>query len=195
MVPAASLSFIIIDLAFFRNQSQVRQPRLGIHQEGNFSIPRGTPRSWPFYSIGAGILFLTCHWQRPGTYALFQQGFPFLALLLQAEQMLFMIRIFCQDQVKAFALLQVGTLITMFAPPIDGADTDGAAIQPTAAPAPRAFGMGEKPLQANAEFRQGKTLVSPKTMSPPVNPKLVHEAFHPGNSFQEFGVVQLTFVT
>ena len=97
--------------------------------------------------------------------------------------MLFMIRIFLQEQVKALALRQVGTLITMLVPPIDGADTDGAAIQPPPASAPRAFAMGEKPLQAPAEFRQGKTLVSPKTMRPPVNPELVHEAFHLGNRF------------
>ena len=106
-----------------------------------------------------------------------------MVLLLQAEQMLFMIRIFFQDQVEALALRQVGTLRTMLAPPIDGADTDGTAIQPPPASAPRAFGMGEKPLQTLAEFWQGKTLVPPKTMRPPVNPKLVHEAFHLGNCF------------
>jgi hypothetical protein len=110
--------------------------------------------------------------------------------LLQAEQISFVIRIFLQNPVKAFALLQVGTLMTMLAPPIDGADPDGALIQPAAAAAPRAFGMGEKPLQTPAKFRQGKTLVSPKTMSPPVHPKLVHEAFHHGNGSQKFGVVQ-----
>jgi hypothetical protein len=87
--------------------------------------------------------------------------------------MLFMIRIFFQDQFKAVTLRQVGTLRTMFAPPIDGADTDGAAIQPPPASAPRAFRMGEEPLQPPAEFRQGKTLVAPKTMRPPVNPELV----------------------
>jgi hypothetical protein len=106
-----------------------------------------------------------------------------------------MIGIILQDQLEAVARLQVGTLITMFAPPIDGADTDGASIQPAAASAPRAFGMGEKPLQALAEFRQGKTLVSPKTMSPSINPKLVHEVLHLGNRFEKFGVVQLTLVT
>jgi hypothetical protein len=93
-----------------------------------------------------------------------------------------MIRIFFQDQFKAVTLRQVGALRTMFAAPIDGADTDGAVIQPPPASAPGAFGMGEKPLQAPAEFRQGKTLVAPKTMRPPVNPKLVHKAFHRGNS-------------
>jgi hypothetical protein len=116
-------------------------------------------------------------------------------LLLQAEQILFMIRVFFYDQFKAVALRQVGTLRTMLAAPIDGADTDGAAIQALPASAPGAGGMGEKPLQAPAEFRQGETLVSPKTMRPPVNPKLVREAFHLGNSFQKFGVVQLTLVT
>jgi hypothetical protein len=104
-------------------------------------------------------------------------------LLLQAEQMLFMIRIFFQDQFKAVALRQVGTLITMLAAPIDGTDTGGAAIQPPPASASGAFGMREKPLQAPAEFRQGKTLVTPKTMRPPINPKLVYEAFHRGNCF------------
>jgi hypothetical protein len=106
-----------------------------------------------------------------------------VVLLLQAEQILFMIRIFFQDQVKAAALRQIGALRAMLVPPIDGADTDGAAIQPPPASAPRTFGVGEKPLQTPAKFRQGKTLVSPKTMGPPVNPKLVHEAFHLGNSF------------
>ena len=109
--------------------------------------------------------------------------------------MLFMIRIFFQDQVTAVARRQVGTLITLIVPAIDGADTDGAAIQSPPAFAPRAFGMGEKPLQAPVEFRQGKTLVSPKTMTPPVNPKLVYETFHLGNSFYEFRVVQLTLIT
>jgi hypothetical protein len=103
--------------------------------------------------------------------------------LLQLEQIPFMIRIFFQDQGKAVALRQVGTLITILAAPIDGADTDEAAIHPPPASAPGAFRMGEKPLQALAEFRQGKTLVAPKTMRPPVNPKLVHEAFHLGNGF------------
>ena len=106
-----------------------------------------------------------------------------MVLLLQAEQMIFMIRIFFQDQFKTVALRQVGTLRTMLVASIDGADTDGAAIQPPPASAPRACGMGEKPLQAPAEFRQGKTLVAPKTMRPPVNPKLVHEAFDLGNGF------------
>jgi hypothetical protein len=92
-----------------------------------------------------------------------------------------MIRIFLQDLVEALALLQVGTLITMLAPPIDGADTDGTQIQPPTASAPRAFVMGEKPLQALAEFRQGKTLLSPEAVSPPVGPELVHEAFHLSN--------------
>jgi hypothetical protein len=115
--------------------------------------------------------------------------------LLEAEQISFMIRIFLQNQVKAVALLQVGTLMTMLAPPIDGADADGASIQPAAAAAPRAFGMGEKPLQTPAEFRQGKTLVAPKTMGPPINPKLVHEAFDLGDGGEKFGVVQLTMVT
>ena len=109
--------------------------------------------------------------------------------------MLFMIRIFFQDQLKASALRQVGTLITLIVPAIDGADTDGAAIQPPPASAPRAFGMGEKPAQAPVEFRQGKTLVSPETMSPPVNPKLFHEPFHLCNIFYEFRVVQLTLIT
>jgi hypothetical protein len=104
-------------------------------------------------------------------------------LLLQAEQMPFMIRIFLQYQAKARALRQIGTLRTVFAPPIDGADTDGTLIQAPAASAPRAFGMGKKPLQAPAEFGQGKALVSPETMSPPIYPKLVHEAFHLGNGF------------
>jgi hypothetical protein len=54
--------------------------------------------------------------------------------------------------------------------------------------------MGEKPLQAPAEFRQGKSFITPKTMRPPVNPHLVHEAFHFGNRFQEFRVVQLALV-
>ena len=109
--------------------------------------------------------------------------------------MLFVIRIFFQDQFKAVALRQVGALRTMLAAPIDGADTDGAAVQSPPASAPRAFGMGEKPLQTLAEFRQGKTLVSPEAMGPPVYPELVHEAFHLGNGSQKFGVVQLTCVT
>jgi hypothetical protein len=116
-------------------------------------------------------------------------------LLLQAQQMLLMIRIFFQDQLKTVALRQIWTLITMVVAPIDGADADGAAIQPPPASAPGAFGVGEKPIQTLAEFRQGKTLVAPKTMRPPVNPKLVHEAFHLGNCFQEFRVIQLTLVT
>jgi hypothetical protein len=110
-------------------------------------------------------------------------GSAFLDLLLLAAQTLFMIRIFLQDQVEACALLQVGTLRTMLASSIDGADTDGASIQPAAASAPRAFGMGKKPLQALAEFRKGKPLVAPKAVSPPVDPELVHEAFHLGDGF------------
>ena len=124
-----------------------------------------------------------------------QDGFFYVVLLLQAEQISFVIRIFLQDLFKAFAPVQVGTLITMPATPIDGADTDGASIQAPAASAPRAFGMSEKPLQAPAEFGQGKTLVSPKTMGPPIYPKLVHEAFDLGHGCEKFGVVQLTFVT
>ena len=85
--------------------------------------------------------------------------------------------------------------MTMFAAPIDGADPDGASIEPAAAAAPRALGMGEKPLQTPAEFRQGKTLVAPKTMGPPINPKLVHEAFDLGDGGEKFGVFQLTFAT
>jgi hypothetical protein len=110
-------------------------------------------------------------------------GFAFLDLLRLAAQILFMIRIFLQNQVEAGALLQVGTLRTMLAPSIDGADADGASIQPAATSAPRAFGMGKKPLQALAEFRKGKPLVAPKAVSPPVDPELVHEAFHLGDGF------------
>ena len=106
-----------------------------------------------------------------------------------------MIRIFFQNQAKAVALLQVGTLMTMLAAPIDSADPDGAAIQAAAAAAPRALGMGEKPLQTPAEFRQGKTLVAPKTMGPPIYPELVHKAFDLGDGGEKFGVVQLTMVT
>jgi hypothetical protein len=80
-----------------------------------------------------------------------------------------MIRIFFQDAIEAVALRQIGILITMLAPPIDGTDTDGALIQAPAAPAPRAFTMGEKPLQAPAKFRQGKTLVSPEAMGQAVS--------------------------
>ena len=77
-------------------------------------------------------------------------GLACLDLLLLAAQILFMIRIFLQDQVEAGALLQVVTLGTMLAASIDGADTDGAAIQPPPASAPGAFGLGEKPLQTPA---------------------------------------------
>ena len=83
-----------------------------------------------------------------------QDGCSPVVLLLQEEQMLFMLRIFFQDQFKPVARRQVGTLRTMLDPAIDGAYSDGAAIQPPPASAPRAFGMGEKPLQTLAEFRQ-----------------------------------------
>jgi hypothetical protein len=107
----------------------------------------------------------------------------------------FMIRIFFQDQPEAVALGQFGTFKTMLAAPIDGADPDGAVVQSPAAPAPRTFGVGEEPLQPLAELRQGKSLVSPVTVSPPVNPKPIHEALHLGNRLEKFGVVQLTGVT
>jgi hypothetical protein len=110
-------------------------------------------------------------------------GFACLDLSLLAEQILFMIRIFLQDQVEACALLQIGTLRTMLASSIDGADTDGASIQSAAASAPRAFGMGKKPLQALAEFRKGKPLVAPKAMSPSVDPELVQETYHLAGGF------------
>jgi hypothetical protein len=112
--------------------------------------------------------------------------------LLTAEHIFFMFRIFLQDRSKTVALLQVGTLETMLIPAIDGADADGTLIQ---APTPRAFGMGEKPLQAPAEFRQGETLVSPEAMGPPPYPELIHEAFHLGKSFSKFRVVQLAMLT
>jgi hypothetical protein len=106
-----------------------------------------------------------------------------------------MIRIFLQNQVKAVALLQVGTFMTILITPLNGAGPDGAAILGAAAAAARALGMGEKPLQTAAEFRQGKTLVAPKTMGPPINPELIHEAFDRGNGGEKFGVFQLTLVT
>ena len=47
----------------------------------------------------------------------------------------FMIRIFSQDLGKMFVFRRIGTLLAMRPSPIDGADPDGAVIQPEAASA------------------------------------------------------------
>ena len=146
-------------------------------------VSGGSPPALPCLPRRRKLLFDLWFAGDLATLSPLQHGFACLDLLLLAEQILFMIRIFLQDQVEACALLQIGTLGTMLAASIDGADTDGASIQPAAASSPRAFGMGQKPLQSLAEFRKGKPLVAPKAVSPPVDPESVHEAFHRGDGF------------
>jgi hypothetical protein len=126
---------------------------------------------------------------------------PFLGLKFsrQVFQLLpaqfgLLIREFLSEAGKLLTDRQVRAHRTMALMPSQGAETDGAAIQPLLVCTSSTFSVVEKPIQAPAEFSQTKTFLPRKTMRPPILSESIQISLYRGQGRQKVRSAQLTFI-